>query len=72
MKNTNFEITYTDHSHEEVIVNRQKKHGYWKLKLVSLVLAFLIWLTTAVVTQSNQSQDDGEQESQDSEQEQSA
>ena len=62
MRNTNFEITYTDHSHEEVIVNRQKRHGYWKLKLVSLVLAFLIWFATAVVAQGGQAQDEAERE----------
>ncbi len=62
MKNTNFEILYVDHNREEVIVNRQKRHSYWKLKLVSLVLAFLIWLISGAINQSSQLPDHQEPE----------
>lgn len=52
MKHTNFERVEKvqgDLRTEEVIVHRKKRYGHWKLKVWSVVLAFLIWLVTANV-----------------------
>jgi hypothetical protein len=53
MKNTNFERV--EHAHgdqrtERVVVHSKKKYGHWKLKILSLVLAFLIWLVIVNLT----------------------
>lgn len=56
MKTNSFEIAYLDHNQKEVIINRQKRRKYWKLKILSLLLAFLLWLASTVITQSGQSQ----------------
>ena len=60
MRKNNFEIAHIDHNHEEVIVNRQKRHGFWKLKVASLLLAFLLWLASTAISQRNQSKNDQE------------
>lgn len=47
MKHTSFERVEKVHGDlrtEEVVVHSRKSHGYWKLKIWSVILAFLIWL----------------------------
>lgn len=47
MKHTSFERVEKVHGDlrtEEVVVHSRKRHGYWKLKIWSVILAFLIWL----------------------------
>ncbi|MBE6660520.1 MAG: hypothetical protein E7605_03860 [Ruminococcaceae bacterium] len=61
MKNTNFErIEYTqgDTRTEKVVVHTKKHRSRWRLKLLSVVLAFLIWLIVANVTEHRASKDD--------------
>lgn len=55
MKNTNFERV--EHAHgdlrtEQVIVHKKRRYSHWKLKLLSVVLALLIWLIMVNVTES--------------------
>ena len=62
MKHTNFEISYGDHNHEEeVIIHRKKRRGYLKLKIASLILAFLFWLAVAATTLNQSSSEQGDQ-----------
>ena len=58
MKHTSFEISYGDHNHEEVIIHRKKRHGYLKLKIASLMLAFLFWLAVTAVGSNQSSSND--------------
>ncbi len=61
MKHTSFEISYGDHNHEEVIIHRKKRHGYLKLKVASLILAFLFWLAVTAVGSNPSSNDQNNQ-----------
>lgn len=72
MKHTNFEISYSDHNREEVVINKKKRHGYWKLKIASLILSFLIWLAFVAVSQYRASQGSEDQLPEQPMQEQSA
>jgi hypothetical protein len=50
MKNTNFERvehTHGDVRTEQVVVHTKKYRSRWKLKVLSAVLALLIWLIVA-------------------------
>ena len=52
MKNTSFERVEKvqgDVRTEEVVVHQKKRYGHWKLKILSVVLAVLIWLLLANV-----------------------
>ena len=65
MKNTSFERiekVQGDIRTEEAVVHQKKRYGHGKLKILSVVLAFLIWLVlTNVDAAKNTSQ--GEQAS---------
>lgn len=63
MKNTNLERVEKvqgDVRIEEVVVHRKKRYGYWKLKILSVLLAVLIWLVVGNV-QSFRNASQGEQ-----------
>ena len=50
MKYSNFERVEKvqgDLRVEQVVVHRKRRHGYWGLKIWSILLAFLIWLVMA-------------------------
>ena len=72
MKHTNFEISYSDHNREEVVINKKKRHGYWKLKVASLILSFLIWLAAVAISQYQASQGSEDQSQKQPTQEQTA
>ncbi len=47
MKNTNFERverTSGGKNREEVVIHSKKRHAHWQLKLISLLLAAILWL----------------------------
>ena len=61
MKNTNFERvehTQGDVHTEQVIVHTKKRHRRWRLKLLSAVLALLIWLLLANIDQDQPQDND--------------
>jgi len=64
MKYSNFERVEKvqgDLRVEEVIVHRKRRHGYWGLKIWSILLAFLVWLVMANIDAANNEPQDGQQ-----------
>lgn len=52
MKHTNFERVEKvqgDLRTEEVIVHQKRRYAHWRLRIWSVILAFLIWLVMANV-----------------------
>ena len=59
MKNTSFERVYGGQSGDTVEIHGTKRHRHWPLKILSVILAFLFWLTITNINniQSSQKQE---------------